>query len=108
MAESGQIAWATLPFSVFSEIEANEQHSEGIVNELLSIKGVKIAAILREGVQGKVRGSLRSIGKLDVAATAREFGGGGHVNAAGVSFSCSLDEAEDTLIEALKRCLESS
>lgn len=106
--DSGQIAWATLPFSVFNEIEANEQHSEGIVNELLSIKGVKIAAILREGEPGKIRGSLRSIGSIDVAAAAREFGGGGHKNAAGVSFSCSIGEAEETLIEALKRCLESS
>lgn len=105
---NGQIAWATLPFSVFSEIDANEQHSEGIVNELLSIKGVKIAAILREGSPGKIRGSLRSIGKIDVAATAREFGGGGHMNAAGVSFSTSLNEAEDALLDALNRCLESS
>ena len=105
---SGQIAWSTLPYELFDEIDATEQHSEGIVNELLSIKGVKIAAVLREGKPGKIRGSLRSIGYIDVAAAAREFGGGGHMNAAGVSFNGSLDEAEETLIDALQRCLASS
>ncbi|MCH8977616.1 MAG: bifunctional oligoribonuclease/PAP phosphatase NrnA [Armatimonadetes bacterium] len=106
-AVDGRLAWTTLPMAVFEEVGANEQHSEGIVNELLSIKGVSIAAVLRESKSGKIRGSLRSLGKYDVAAAARPFGGGGHVNAAGVSFSGSLEDAEAQLIEALKRCLES-
>jgi phosphoesterase RecJ-like protein len=104
----GRLAWATLPLSLFEELNAEEQYTEGIVNELLSVKGVEIAAILREGKPGKIRGSLRSIGKIDVAAVARQFGGGGHVNAAGVSFNGSLDEAEEQVVEALKRCLASS
>jgi phosphoesterase RecJ-like protein len=104
----GRLAWATLPFSLFESLNAEEQFTEGIVNELLSVKGVMIAAILREGKPGKIRGSLRSLGSYDVAAVAREFGGGGHANAAGVSFSSSLEEAEEDLVEALKRCLESS
>lgn len=104
----GRIAWSTLPYSIFQELKAEEQYTEGIVNELLSIKGVQIAAVLREGKPGKVRGSLRSLGKIDVAAAAREFGGGGHANAAGVSFSTSLAEAEDQLVDALVRCLEST
>ncbi len=104
----GRLAWSTLPFSLFEELHAEEQYTEGIVNELLNVKGVQIAAILREGKPGKIRGSLRSIGKIDVAAVAREFGGGGHMNAAGVSFDGSLDEAEDLVVAALKRCLASS
>ncbi len=105
---SGRLAWATLPLSLFEELNAEEQYTEGIVNELLNVKGVQIAAILREGKPGKIRGSLRSIGKIDVAAVAREFGGGGHMNAAGVSFNGSLEEAEDQVVEALKKCLASS
>lgn len=107
-AMDGRLAWTTLPKALFDELGADEQHSEGIANELLSIKGVSIAAVLRESNQGNVRGSLRSLGNYDVAAAAREFGGGGHVNAAGVSLSGSLEDAEAQLIDALKRCLESS
>ncbi len=104
----GRLAWATLPLSLFEELHATDQHTEGVVNELLSVKGVQIAAILREARPGKVRGSLRSLGKIDVAAVAREFGGGGHMNAAGITYDGSLEEAEDALVDALMRCLESS
>jgi phosphoesterase RecJ-like protein len=103
----GRLAWATLPLALFEELNANEQHTEGVVNELLSVKGVQIAAILREAKPGKIRGSLRSLGSIDVAAVAREFGGGGHMNAAGITYSGGLEQAEDELVEALKRCLES-
>ncbi|MCH7945091.1 MAG: bifunctional oligoribonuclease/PAP phosphatase NrnA [Armatimonadetes bacterium] len=106
-ADDGRLAWTTLPRTLFEEVGADEQHSEGIVNELLSVKGVIIAAVLREAKSGMIRGSLRSLGNYDVAAAARPFGGGGHVNAAGVSFSGSLEDAEAQLIEALKKCLES-
>lgn len=108
MACEGKVAWATLPLSLFEQLNANEQHSEGIANDLLSIKNVAIAAVLRESSPGKIRGSLRSVGALDVAAVAREFGGGGHHNAAGVSLSCSLEEAEHAVSQALIKCLDSS
>lgn len=107
-AADGQVAWATLPNSLFERLSANEQHSEGIANELLSIKGVKIAAVLREADANKVRASLRSVGHYDVANLAMGFGGGGHHNAAGVTFNGSIVEAEQTLSEALVRCLASS
>jgi phosphoesterase RecJ-like protein len=108
VASEGRLAWTTLPLTLFLEVGAEEGYTEGIVNELLSIKGVEIAAVLREGKPGKIRGSLRSIGEIDVAAVAREFGGGGHMNAAGVSFDGSLEEAEEKLVSALKSCLASS
>ncbi len=107
MACGGKVAWATLPLSLFEKLHANEQHSEGIANELLSIKSVQISAILREASPGNIRGSLRSVGNLDVAALARKFGGGGHHNAAGVSLSCSLEEAEELISGALVQCLDS-
>lgn len=103
----GRIAWATLPLELFQEVGASEVHTEGIVNELLSVQGVLIAMVLREGKPGRIRGSLRSLGNIDVAAVAHDFGGGGHANAAGVSFNGSLADAEERLVAALKQCLES-
>lgn len=102
----GKVTWVTLPNEVFAELEATDQDSEGIVNEMLAIRTVEVAAILRETTPGKIRGSLRSRSHIDVAQVAREFGGGGHRNAAGVSFDGSLQEAEIRLVEALRRCVE--
>lgn len=102
----GKIAWAVIPQHVFEELGATDEDTEGIVNEILSLDGVLIAAILRESVKGKIRGSLRSRGKIDVARAAREFGGGGHENAAGVTFEGDVSTAERSLVEVLRNCLE--
>lgn len=105
----GRIAWATLSPADFQEAGAKESDTEGIVNELLAIKTVQIAALLRQPSSDKiVRASLRSREAIDVSAAARTFDGGGHRNAAGVSFSIPLAEAEAALVAALEQCLESS
>lgn len=107
--KNDQIAWSTLGAKDFSETGAIEQHTEGLVNELLNINTVKIAALIRQPSSDKlVRASVRSREGFDVAAAVREFGGGGHVNAAGVTFECNLDDAEKSLVGALVRCLDSS
>lgn len=100
-----RIAWTCLPYEVFQEHQASDEDTEGLVNELLAIETVEIAAILREHSPGIIRGSLRSRGERNVAILAREFGGGGHKNAAGVSFRGSIDKAESQLVEEMKKCL---
>lgn len=104
----GRLAWSSLSQSDFHEADAGEEHTEGLVNELLSIDSVEIATLIRESAPGKVRASLRSREEHDVALVAREFGGGGHRNAAGCTFDMGLDAAERALVGALRRCLESS
>lgn len=106
--EDATLAWVAIPQSIFDELGARDQDTEGIVNELLSISTVRVALFLREMANGRVKGSLRSRGPLNVAEVARQFGGGGHENAAGVSFTAPLAQAESQLVEALKACLESS
>lgn len=41
------------------------------------------AANARESSDGKIKFELRSVGSFDVSAIAKQFGGGGHLNAAG-------------------------
>jgi bifunctional oligoribonuclease and PAP phosphatase NrnA len=65
-------------------LDLGDSGTEGIVNQLLAHKGVKAAAVLSESEEGELKGSLRSIGDVDVATLAKKFGGGGHKNAAGL------------------------
>ena len=67
-----------------------------------------VAAMLREPKPNRIRISLRSRSGVDVAAVAREFGGGGHRNAAGLTYDGPLEEIEKKLVESLVRCLASS
>jgi bifunctional oligoribonuclease and PAP phosphatase NrnA len=107
-AEDQQIAWSSISSDDFAWASATDEDTEGFVNELLFITSVQAAAMLREPTPGKIRISLRSRGDYDVASVAREFGGGGHRNAAGCTIDGTLAEAEEQIVQGLKACLESS
>ena len=50
---------------------------------------------------GNIKVSFRSKGKVDVSSLAAQFGGGGHVNAAGCTIgNVSLEEARKKIKEA--------
>lgn len=104
----GKIAWTLLRQETMDEFGAADEHTEGIVNEMLAIETVRIAAILREGQSGRFKGSLRSRGNIDVASVAKLFDGGGHRNAAGLTVDGPAEVATERLISALKACLASS
>ncbi len=83
----GALATSWLGNGDFAETGAHEGHSEGLIDTLRSIAGVRVAALAREregdgGIETKM--SLRSTdGSVDVASLAHEQGGGGHTLAAG-------------------------
>jgi len=104
-----QLGWSVITAEDYQKCEAMDEHTEGFVNEILSIETVQIAALIRQPGPGRlVRCSLRSRGDHDVAEVARRFGGGGHRNAAGCTFEADIEEAESTLVAALEQCLASS
>ena len=89
LACDNKLAWSSLSNEEFVRSGAKDEDTEGFVNEMLFIDSVQIAVLLREPKPGKVRVSIRSRGELDVAEVARDFGGGGHRNAAGCVFAAS-------------------
>ncbi|MCG9896067.1 MAG: bifunctional oligoribonuclease/PAP phosphatase NrnA [Fimbriimonadaceae bacterium] len=109
IAEGGRIAWSVITRDDLERFQAGDDHTEGIVNEILSIDSVKIAAVMREGkTPGRFKGSLRSQGPYDVAAVANRFGGGGHRNAAGFNVEGGPDEVEQIIFAAMKDCLHAA
>src|ERR1700689_5633936 len=89
----GHIGYAWVTQKQMERCEAKEEDCEGLVNYVLSIGGVEVAAFFRELPEGRYRISLRSKGKLDVAHVAESFGGGGHECASGCSVDGPLAEA---------------
>lgn len=78
---------------------------EGLVNEPLRIKGMKVSVSLREDdrIDNRIWVSLRSVDDFSVDEMARRFfNGGGHFNASGGRLDCSLDEAVAITREAFK------
>lgn len=80
---------------------AGSQDIEGIIDQLRVTQGTRIAVFLYELALNEWKVSLRANDTVDVAAVAAEFGGGGHVKAAGCSLSGSLNDCANTLLKRL-------
>lgn len=97
----GQVAYITLPDSLFADTGTTMEDAEGIVNFLRRIHGVKIALTLRDAGPGKCKISMRTHGALNVQEVAATFGGGGHKNAAGATLDMPINEAVNAVIAVL-------
>ena len=99
----GHVGWTWVGQEQMERWGAKEEDCEGLVNYVLSIGEVEVAAFLRELSDGRFRVSLRSKGKLDVAKVAEGFGGGGHECASGCSVDGPLGHAVHLGLESLRR-----
>jgi phosphoesterase RecJ-like protein len=100
LTADGRLAWVALDRAAFERAGARDEETDGIVGELRAIDGVGVAILLREGVDGEVRVSLRSRDGTDVAALAERFGGGGHRAAAGCTLPGPLPAAIESMLAA--------
>ena len=90
----------------FTETKSKQDATENLVNFLLRIKRVKMAALCSEqpGREGEhVRVSLRSRPPFIAREVAVIFGGGGHDMASGCTINAPLSEAVATLREEMAR-----
>lgn len=78
--------------------------AEGLVNEPLKVKGMRLSISLREDTEvDKIRVSVRSVDDFPANKLAEEFfNGGGHFNAAGGELPFPLDEAIKTAEKAIE------
>lgn len=91
-----------VPYSDIKKYNLKAGDTEGLVNFPLSIKGIKLAALIIDR-KSEIRMSFRSKGEFDVNLFAKKyFEGGGHVNAAGGSSKDSLEKT----VERFKKALE--
>jgi phosphoesterase RecJ-like protein len=102
LRREGPLAWLWVTQEEMLTTCASEEDCEGVVNYALSIAGVEAAVFLRELPEGRIRLSLRSKGRVNVAALAAQLGGGGHENAAGCTLEGPLHRATDEILTALR------
>ena len=99
----GKLVISYITTADYEATGAGEEMTEGLIDHLRSIEGVKVAAVIRDlGNRGRAarKVSLRSsAGEVDVSAIARLNGGGGHKRAAGFSTDLEFEH----LVEFLSR-----
>jgi len=85
----------TLTKQDYSDFDIGRGDTEGVVNYILMMKGMKVAAFITEQPT-IVKLSLRSKGDISVQDMARKyFNGGGHKNASGGALYSKLDSVVD-------------
>ena len=89
----GKGVFMALSLRDFETAGAIPADSEDLVNQPLRVAGTEISVIAVEQKDGTVKASFRSRCALDCAKLAREFGGGGHMRAAGASLQLPLADA---------------
>lgn len=102
LKREGRLAWLWVTHQDMVRTCAADEDCEGIVNFALCISGVEAAVFLRELPDRRVRLSLRSKGKMNVAAMAERLGGGGHENAAGCTLEGPIANALEEILAELR------
>lgn len=105
MSENGKVAWVHVTPEHMVQAGASNEDLEGIVNYPRNIQGVEVGVLFKVINENAVKASMRSAGKVDVAAIAAEFGGGGHVRAAGCRLEGTLEQVTALVIERIKQSL---
>lgn len=101
-----KIITAKISKALVDKYDLDFDKAEGLVSLLRTIDGVEVSAIAKEFTDTQSKYSFRSQNIVDVSKLAKEFGGGGHMRAAGATVDGSLDEAFEKLNIRLEKLYE--
>jgi phosphoesterase RecJ-like protein len=105
--DEGRLTVSALSATDFSDSEAEESFSEGVIDHLRAVEGTQVAALVRDRIGNPDIAHMRKVSLrsgsegIDVSVIARAQGGGGHKQAAGFSTALSHDELVRFLREQL-------
>jgi phosphoesterase RecJ-like protein len=70
------------------------------------VKEIQAVVFFKQVEGEEYRVSMRSKGDIDIGAVAKEFGGGGHKNAAGCTVTGAIDALQKTFVQKLEAAVE--
>ncbi|MGJ8644125.1 MAG: DHH family phosphoesterase [Luteolibacter sp.] len=102
ISDDGQLAHWELLHQTQMDLKLQPDDSEGLIDLIRGVRGVRVAVFFEELGGGKIRVSMRSKDKsVNVCDVALLFGGGGHAMAAGIRMPGPMADAKAKLLAAL-------
>ncbi len=99
----GRLGFIVVTQKMLNDYGVEEWETDGFVQTILSIKGIRIAIFVLELKDG-VKLSFRSKGDIPINELAKEFGGNGHKNAAGARlYSVTVEEILPKVLESAEK-----
>jgi len=101
-----QIAVLRLSTRDLTDHSLDMDDSRDIIDMLMNIQTLQAAALFRQDGPDLFKLSLRSKGSMEVLGVAEEFGGGGHLYAAGALMKGSFETMKDQVVNRLMSRLD--
>jgi phosphoesterase RecJ-like protein len=101
----GDLGYTYIGRDDFARLGALPSDTEDLVNMVLAVQGIKVAAIFIQQIDGGFKISFRSRCHVDCSELASKFGGGGHRAAAGAFVDGELDEVKSVVLDAVREAM---
>jgi phosphoesterase RecJ-like protein len=102
---AGRIAIVYLDHEMARAAGGTYEDTEGLINLPLTVKEIQAVVFFKQIEGESYRVSMRSKGDIDIAAVAKEFGGGGHKNAAGCTATGGIDTLQKIFVDKIERAI---
>ncbi|NSW88850.1 bifunctional oligoribonuclease/PAP phosphatase NrnA [bacterium] len=86
----------------YNQTRTTKEDSEGIANGLIFYNNVEVGVFIREIKENSWKVSMRTNNYINLSKFAQVFGGGGHKNASGFTYTGKLENLIEKLIENMK------
>jgi phosphoesterase RecJ-like protein len=103
---TGRIAIVYLDHEMARAAGGTYEDTEGLINLPLTVKEIQAVVFFKQIEGERYRVSMRSKGDIDIGAVAKEFGGGGHKNAAGCTVSDAIDALQKMFVEKIEQAID--
>ena len=103
---TGRIAALHVDHAMTEAAGGSYEDTEGLVNMPLTVKEIQASVFFKQEKGDEYRVSIRSKGDIDIGAVAKEYGGGGHKNAAGCTVTGVLDELRTALVAKIEGAID--
>jgi phosphoesterase RecJ-like protein len=108
--ENGQLVWTEIRVGDIEEAEARDEDISGLVEQVARSSGMRVGLLFNEQ-RGVVKISCRTSQwepSVDASALMAQFGGGGHVRAAGALIEGDLPSVRDRVLNAARAALDAA
>ncbi len=103
---TGRIAIVYLDHEMARAAGGTYEDTEGLINLPLTVKEIQAVVFFKQNEGEEYRVSMRSKGSIDIGAVAKEFGGGGHKNAAGCTVTGAIDALQKLFVEKIEDAID--
>ncbi len=98
----GKLVITTISLEEVEACKGSLKELDGVVNYIKGIQDSLVSCFIYQKTKDTVKASFRSEDGYDVAEFVGQFGGGGHMKAAGCTLMMGIEEAKAFMIEKVK------